>query len=138
MAVSRATGDKAKADKLFSRIIRFHGVCDRCDKACSWDCQPQEGSHRVSCPLTCAHIITRHRSNTRTDLKNAFSLCASCHKHFELFPVSFGIFTLDRLSREEYDDLQKRAQQPANIDWSFEVERLRGEWAALRGQYGLD
>lgn len=138
MSVAKATGAKAKCDKLFSRMIRFHGVCDRCDTMCPPECQPQEGSHRTHCKLTCAHVITRHRSNTRTDLKNAFSLCASCHKFFELFPVDFGIFTLDRLTRAEYDDLHKRAQQPAQINWDDEYDRLRLEWAALRGSWGLD
>lgn len=138
MGIAAAKGDKGKCDKLFSKIVRFHGACDRCDVTCSWDCEPQEGSHRVSCPLTCAHVITRHRIGTRCDLRNAFSLCASCHRHFEQFPVSFGIFFLDRRGRGTYDELQQLAQPGAKVNWSEIYEQLSGEWAALRSEWGLD
>ena len=135
MAISTATGFKGKADKLFSRIVRFHGACERCDKVCSWDCEPQNGSHRKECPLTTAHVITRHRIGTRCDLRNAFCLCASCHRHFEQFPVSFGLFYLDKRGREAYDSLQALAQPGSKVDWQAVCDDLSNEWDRLRSEW---
>lgn len=138
MAISTATGDKGKADKLFSKIVRFGGKCERCGVGCSWDCDPGQGSHRKDCKLTTAHVITRHRVGTRCDLRNAFCLCASCHRHFEQFPVSFGIFFLDRRGREMYDLLLEAAKPGAKVDWTEILNGLEYEWALLRDELELD
>lgn len=137
MAISTASGDKGKADKLFSRIIRFHGACERCDYRCPWDCEPQEGSHRQSCKLHTSHVITRHRIGTRCDLRNAFALCASCHRHFEQFPVDHGLFFLDKYDLATYNELRGLAQPGAKVDWKAKVAELSGEWTALRNEWGL-
>lgn len=139
--IAKASGAKAKADKLFSRIVRFHGACERCEYQCSWEhCRPQEGQHgRASvCKLQTAHVISRHRNNTRTDLRNAYALCAACHHFFGSFPVDFGIWVLDRMDRATYDALYQAAHKRSAVDWNEEVERLAGEWSALRAHWGLD
>jgi len=103
------TGDKGKATRLHALITRDHGECIRC--------------HYTEA-LQCAHIISRKYSHTRTDLDNAFCLCASCHMYFTDNPVEFGQFTIDQIGEDNYDLLLEKRRQLTKVDWSIEAARL--------------
>jgi hypothetical protein len=111
MAVKRFKGAKAKADKLFSEIIRSIGECENCYST-EW--------------LQCAHIISRRYSNTRTDLRNAFCLCAKCHRKYTDHPREFSKFITDTWAQEYYEDIYRKSQEVGKINWDDEAERLKG------------
>lgn len=97
-------GKKGKATKLHAAIIRDIGMCERCG-----------GDNFIQC----AHIISRRFVATRTDLRNAFCLCAACHRYFTDHPVDFGRFVKERIGDKLYDKLNKMAHagQKANDDF---------------------
>ena len=82
MADIYGKGAKGRATRLHALITRDFGKCMNCGN-----------SHA----LQCAHIISRKYGNTRTDLENAFCLCASYHMRFTDNPVEFGKFTIDQI-----------------------------------------
>lgn len=137
MAVARSTGFKAKADTLFSRLIRFHGACENCDYVCPWECDAQAGTHRKGCKLQCAHIITRHQSATRCDTRNAFALCAKCHHRFGLWPVEFADFIIDKGKRADYDALSELVKRKPTVNWEDIYDGLCREWDGQRTAWGL-
>lgn len=105
-------GPKGKAGKLHSQIIRTIGMCERC------------GGNNV---LQCAHILSRRYTATYTDLRNAFCLCAACHRYFTDHPVNFGDFVRDSWAKVWYDDLTARAhrgQKATQAFWQDRVEFL--------------
>ncbi len=110
MPVKRFKGAKAKADVLFSKIIRSIGECENCYKT----------EH-----LQTAHIISRRYSNTRTDLRNAFCLCAGCHRRFTDHPREFSRFITRTWAQEYYDHIYRKSQEVGKIDWDDEVFRLK-------------
>jgi predicted restriction endonuclease len=110
-------GPKGKATRLHALIIRAHGSCVKC------------GNDHT---LQCAHIISRKYSWTRTDLDNAFCLCASCHAYFTDHPVDFGQFTIDQIGDENYTALLRKRQSTDKVDWDAEAKRLE-EIARDRG-----
>ena len=75
--------------------------------------------------LQCAHIISRKYSWTRTDLDNAFCLCASCHRFFTDNPVEFGIFTIDKIGDDKFDELIEKRNCIDKFDWEEEADRLK-------------
>lgn len=109
MKTTRAKGAKAKADRLFSQLVRSRGACEHCDKTEN---------------LQCAHVLSRRFANTRTDLDNAYCLCAGCHMMFTNQPVDFGIFVLNKMGADAYDALELRAHADRKVDWEAEVARL--------------
>lgn len=108
--VKRQKGDKAKADVLFSKIIRSTGRCLRC------------GSTEN---LQCAHIISRKYSATRTDLRNAYCLCAKDHFYFTNWPREFSRFVTEHTGSELYDELKLKAETVTKVKWDTELERLK-------------
>lgn len=110
MRIKTAKGQKAKADLLFSKIIRSSGHCLNC------------GSTEQ---LQCAHIISRRYSATRTDLRNAYCLCAADHFYFTTWPREFSRFVTEHTGSEVYDELRAKAEAGAKVDWSEELARLR-------------
>ena len=110
MPVKRFKGAKAKADTLFSQIIRSIGECENCYKI----------EH-----LQCAHIISRRYSNPRTDLRNAFCLCAGCHRRYTDHPREFSRFITRTWAQEYYDHIYRKSQEVGKIDWDDEVFRLK-------------
>lgn len=114
MPVKRYKGDKAKADKLFSEIIRSRGYCE----AERWD------NIKCSSQLQTMHIITRKRSATRTDLRNAMCGCFAHHRYFTDYPRQFSRFITDTWAAEHYDLMYQRSIVPTKIDWAERVEFL--------------
>lgn len=103
-------GLKGKADKLFSEIIRSLGYCEKCGGN-NW--------------LQTAHIISRRYNSVRTDTRNAFCLCASCHRHFTDHPREFSHFISDTWAANFYDDLYTKSQISAKVDWESRIELLK-------------
>lgn len=110
MPIKKAKGAKAKCDTLFSFIIRSIGECENCYKTDY---------------LQCAHIISRRYSNTRTDLRNAFCLCAGCHRYFTDHPREFSRFITQTWAQEYYEQVFKKSQEVGKIDWLEEADRLK-------------
>lgn len=106
-----ATQLKKKATVLHSQLVRSRGACENCGKTTN---------------LQCAHIISRRYSATRTDLDNAFCLCAGCHMRFTEWPVEFGSFVVDKIGNVEYATLRAKAETVTRMDWAAELERLKG------------
>jgi hypothetical protein len=109
MADIYGKGPKGKATKLHSLIIRSLGMCERC------------GTHEN---LQCAHIVGRSYSATRTDLRNAFCLCAGCHLHFTYHPVEFAKYIKSRELEELYEDLWSFAQEQRKFSKPFWEDRV--------------
>lgn len=110
MPIKRFKGAKAKCDTLFSQIIRSINECENCYKT----------EH-----LQCAHIISRRYSNTRTDLRNAFSLCAGCHRYYTDHPREFSRFITKTWAQEYYDHVFRKSQDSTKMDWDKELLRLK-------------
>lgn len=119
MPVKRYKNDKGKADKLFSQIIRSQGACEA------------KGKNGVNCSaqLQTAHIITRKRSATRTDLRNAFCLCFAHHRFYTDYPREFSRFITETWAQDHYDYLYAKSIRPTKVDWAERVaflEKVQG------------
>ena len=110
MADIYGKGAKGRATRLHALITRDFGKCMKCNS-----------THA----LQCAHIISRKYSQTRTDLNNAFCLCASCHMYFTDNRVDFGKFTIDQIGEENYYALLRKREVIDKMDWEEEAKRLK-------------
>lgn len=108
---------KHRADKLFSKIIRSKGYCERCG--------------RTDGQLQTAHIISRTYSKVRTNELNAFCLDARCHRYFHNWPKEFSKFITDKRGSEVYEELKAKAEDTGKFDWSLEYERLEELWKSI-------
>lgn len=129
MPVKRYKGAKAKSDKLFSEIIRSQGECE----AREWD--------GIACSrqLQTAHIVTRKRSATRCDLRNAFCLCFAHHRYFTDYPRQFSRFITATWAQEHYDAVYTKSLTPTKIDWAETADFLKDIKRALEeGEITLD
>lgn len=108
-------GLKAKATQLHAQIIRSTGRCENCGK----------GPEYVQ--LQCAHIISRRFSHTRTDLRNAFCLCAACHRYYTDYPREFSRFITKTWAQEFYDDvlLPLSRERLAKLNWQDRLDFLK-------------
>jgi hypothetical protein len=109
-------GDKAKADKLFSEVIRMPGYCEA------------EGKRWGTCSfkqLQCAHIISRRFNSVRTDTRNAFCLCAGHHRRFTDHPREFSHFITDTWAADFYDAVYAKSQMVIKVNWSERIEFLK-------------
>jgi hypothetical protein len=112
--MKRATGAKAKADKLFSEVIRSVGYCEAQNYG-DMKCSPQ---------LQCMHIISRRFNATRCDTRNAFSGCAAHHRFFTDHPREFSRFITSTWAQEYYDIVYQNSRNLSLgklVDW---VERV--------------
>lgn len=121
MADMYGPGDKGKATKLHSKIIRSLGECEHCFTRCQCD----KWQHRAGCSMQAAHIQGRKKSATRTQLRNAFCLCASCHGVFTDKPLSFSRFVTTTWAQEYREILIQLSNIPTKVNWSLELERLK-------------
>lgn len=103
-------GDKGKCDKLFSKIVRSVGKCQRCG-----------GTDN----LQTAHIISRKYSATRTDLRNAWCLDARCHRRLTDWPREHSRYITETIGSEVYEELRAKAETVTKMDWGTEYERLK-------------
>lgn len=116
MPLKASKGAKKKADDIFSKLVRSSGQCENCQSTRD---------------LQCAHIISRRYAHTRTNILNAFCLCAKCHIHFTAWPLEFADFVERKIGLEMYQDLVVLSQCRGKVDWLSEVERLRPLLAAI-------
>jgi len=117
MSVKRAKGAKAKADKLFSEVIRSVGYCEA-DGYDDVRCSPQ---------LQCMHIISRRFNATRCDTRNAFSGCAAHHRFFTDHPREFSRFITTTWAQEYYDTIFQNSRNSSlgkQVDWDERVAFL--------------
>ena len=115
MPVRKFKGAKAKADTLYSLIIRSLGYCEaegRDGRACSSQLQT-------------AHICSRRYSATRTDTRNAFCLCFSHHRYYTDFPREFSKFITDTWAQEYYETIRQKSVRPTKVNWEERVEFLK-------------
>ena len=105
---------KRKCDVLFSRIVRDRAsnICENC------------GASHLSAQIQCAHWISRRYSWTRTDLRNAFALCATCHRAFTADPTGFSDWAIGKRGRTAYVLLRELAYRRWKFDWETEHVRL--------------
>lgn len=109
---SYTKGDKGKADRLFSQIIRSQGKCENCEA-------------REYSKLQTAHILSRRYAKTRCDTRNAFCLCASCHFYFTANPYEFARFIDESWARYHYEDIKAKAFDTlSKVDWLERIEFL--------------
>lgn len=98
-------------DTLFSRIIRMKGECHRC---------------RSKANLQCAHLISRRYQQVRWNLRNAVSLCRSCHVMFTYRPLEWDIYIRSSiLPPKTYEELKKKALTIGKIDHKTILEDLK-------------
>lgn len=113
MAVAYGKGWKGKATRLHAELVRARGRCERCGSV--------DG-------LQCAHIVSRRFSATRTDLTNAWCLCAKCHRRLTDWPHEHVAFAHQTHGEAGFRALCDRAQangRPwSDLDWRAEHERL--------------
>ena len=112
MADSPQKRAKAKADRLFSKLVRQVGHCEHCGA--------EDGVQ-----LQCAHWISRRYAWTRTDMDNAFCLCARSHRYFTDHPTEFGRWALSVRGEDTYWRLMEQANRRDKFDWIKELERLK-------------
>lgn len=115
MPVKRYKNAKGKADKLFSEIIRMGARCE----ASGWDNIP------CSSQIQTMHIITRKRSATRTDLRNAMAGCFAHHRYFTDYPRQFSRFITSTWAQKYYDVVYQKSITPTKVDWEERVEFLQ-------------
>ena len=117
-------GAKAKADRLFSLIVRSVGGCEWCDYVCP--CVDAPRAHTTGCKLQCAHIRARRFSATRTDRRNAVCLCAGCHHYFTDHPYEWAEAVDEMQGAGVYAEMMEASEPVTKMDWPAEVERLEG------------
>ena len=103
-------GSKGKADKLFSKIIRAEGRCQKC------------GSQDF---LQCAHIISSRYANTRVELDNAWALCAKCHRRLTDWPREHSRYITETIGSTRYEELREQAESISKVNWDDKYEQLK-------------
>lgn len=126
MSVAYGKGDKGKATKLHSTIIRSLGYCENYERCGYEECPcPDKWKHTKACKLQAAHIQGRTASATRTQLRNAFCFCASCHQYYTPKPLSFSRYVTTTWAQEHREELIRLSNTMTKMDWSTEFERLK-------------
>ena len=125
--------------KPTSRTRKPRAVKEEATRLHSWIVRATKGPY---CEAGCgreatdaAHVIGRTFAHTRTDVDNAFALCAQCHRHFTNWADDWMRFVDETIGRAEYDRLKAKAQDGVGqkFDWFDELDRLR----ALADEMGV-
>ena len=106
-------GKKGKLDKIFSLYIRTRDKwgCQRCGK------QQKEKSTGYHC----AHILGRSKQSVRWNELNAYGICYGCHLFIDTHPTEKTIWAINRLWKQEYDELCSISIQNVKFrDWEVE------------------
>lgn len=104
---------KAKADRLFSELVRAVGYCEYC------------GKRPPAVQLQCAHWIGRTYSHVRVDPDNAFCLDAACHRYFTNHPTEFALWALSMKGEAVYQRLLDASRERSKVNWPDQVRVLR-------------
>ncbi len=105
---------KNRADRQFSLLVR-DGQGYQCENCLRFGQRQQ---------IQCAHWLSRRFAWTRTDERNAFCLCAGCHRRFTDNPTAFSDWAVNRRGRGTYQVLLRRSQLRVRFDWLVEEQRL--------------
>jgi len=114
-------GDKGKATKLHSVIIRSLGKCE----SCGYECDCMDKMKHNTCPMQAAHIEGRKASATRTLLINAYCLCASCHGRYTDKPLTFSRFVTTTWAQEHREILLQMSQTMTKVNWTDRLAELK-------------
>lgn len=115
-------GDRGKATRLHSVLIRSLGHCEACPYVCS--CY-DKFKHTIDCQLQAAHIEGRKASATRTLLFNAYSLCSSCHGRFGDKPLTFSRFVTTTWAQAYRDELLRLSNTMTKVNWTDRYAELK-------------
>ncbi len=63
--------------------------------------------------------------SVRTDLRNAYCLCARCHRFYTDHPREFSRFITDTWAQPHYDSIFALARVPTKVDWELQLEYLK-------------
>lgn len=99
----------AKADALFSVIVRAPGFCMNCGATQN---------------LQCAHGFSRRYRNTRWDERNGFALDRACHVYFTHRPIEWDDWMLKRMGLTMYEEVRALALSTQKVDVSAVLARL--------------
>lgn len=102
-------GQRNKADRLFSQIIRSKGACCIC------------GSTEV---VQCAHLISRRYLGTRWDQQNAVPLCQKHHMFYTHRPLEWDLWIEERIGPDAHRELKQRALQLTKPDYESIIAEL--------------
>lgn len=111
---------KQTADKLFSELVRMNGRC--------LICGTRDGR------LECAHGFSRRYLAIRWDRRNAFCLCARCHRHYTGRPLEWDDWLLKRWGEALYNELRSLALEGARPDYDSLLPALRAELTEAKRQ----
>ena len=104
---------KTKCDKVFSELIKTRD---------HWRCVETGATTN----LQTAHLISRSYLATRWELDNAVTLTAGRHVWYTHNPLEWREFCFKRLSKERYEELEKKTR--ARRKWTVsELEELYAE-----------
>lgn len=92
---------KRRMDKNFSLYIRGRGHCE-------------SGREKHAGVLQCAHGFSRRYTATRWDTRNAWCLCAGCHKYYTHHPIEWDEWMRSRM--ENYEAIRLKAIR-GSADW---------------------
>lgn len=110
MTVKASRGAKGRADRLFSQLVRARGDCERCGNPASQT----------------AHIIGRRFAKVRTDERNAWALCGSCHFLVDNFVEEKHALIARTIGWNVYSELRVKAEATkVKVDWDAECVRLK-------------
>ena len=115
-------------DDLFSRYIRLlaDGTCERCHKKLG-----------LTKGLHCGHFQSRGKLSVRFDRDNARCFCYGCHRYLDQHPAAKAEFFLEKLGKERFEALCKRAETPAvgknKLDREFIKKDLKEKIHQLEG-----
>ncbi len=121
-------GDKGKATKLHSVIIRSLGGCE----SCGFECGCSDRFKHNVCPMQAAHIEGRKANATRTLLINAFCLCASCHGRYTDKPLTFSRFVTTTWAQEYRNELLRMSNTMTKVNWKDRLAELKEIHARLK------
>lgn len=96
-----------KLDKLFSKIVRSRGECEKCGKKTN---------------LQCAHIYSRKHKNLRWDEENALCLCGGCHMFWWHLEPAVAIRWCESVRDFEYLDKKMAESKPIKMQDLFKIE----------------
>ncbi len=109
----RAHLDRDNCDRRMRKFIVARGSCERCGIA--------------GVPLECAHIIRRRYSWTRTDERNAWALCRTCHQAVDTYASHFNALVAKTIGWDLLAELEAKSMWREKFDWKAELER----WKAM-------
>lgn len=125
MPVEYGRGAKKKATQLHSLVVRTRAgfVCEHCGIERG---AIRDNPKKTKVAIQCAHIISRQFIATRTDERNAFALCGSCHYKFGKWPLEFARFVIEKHgSLDLYNELKSKVDCGYVPDWDQEIVRLQ-------------